>query len=41
METGELIQAIEKAKEKIKSLILDFDDISKKFKLEEKENAKK
>jgi hypothetical protein len=43
MESNELTQAVEKAKEKIRNLILDIDDIFKKLKLKEvkNEDAKK
>jgi len=38
MESDELTQAVEKAKEKIRNLILDIDDIFKKLKLREVKN---
>ncbi len=41
MESSELTQAVEKAKERIRNLLLEFDDIFKKLKLKEKEDAKK
>jgi len=41
MESNELTQALEKAKEKIRNLILDIDDISKKLKLREVKNEDK
>ena len=38
MESDELTQDVEKAKEKIRNLILDIDDIFKKLKLREVKN---
>jgi len=41
MESSELTQAVEKAKEKIRGLLLDIDKIFKELKLKEVEDAKK